>query len=216
MVGELGGNTLIYSEKYKVLFISVPKTGTTSLTAPLMERLEGRRNMIPKGNEWVTVGEHSTLSQIAALVGWDKLKDVTIIGGVRNPWDRVVSAYNFYCNGRVVQRVKAGKRKNIKAILKVLLAKALPFSLWVYIYKTPNCFDYLCDDSGELRAYIIHLENMNMEVPKVCEKLGIPPFTPGKENVSSRKPYKSYYNSRTEALVMKRFNKDVNTFDYGY
>jgi hypothetical protein len=41
LVAKLGGNDLIYSEKYKVLFVSVPKTGTTSLTAPLMDRLEG-------------------------------------------------------------------------------------------------------------------------------------------------------------------------------
>ena len=80
---------MVYSEKYKVLFVSVPKTGTTSLTASLVERLEGRRNQVPKGDTWVSVGEHWTLKQIAEVIGWDALNDVHIEIGRASCRERV-------------------------------------------------------------------------------------------------------------------------------
>lgn len=208
---------MIYSEKNNVLFVSVPKTGTTSLTSPLLKCLEGRRNEVRKANgTWAKVGEHFTLCEIAARVGWDALEGTLIIGGVRNPWDRVASAYNFYRNGRVVQRVKVGKQRNYKAVVNVLLAKALPFSLWVYLYRTRCCYHYLCDESGELVAKIIHLENMANDLSKVLDSMGVASFTPGKENASTRKPYNNYYNKRTRALIEKRFSKDIDAFGYKY
>jgi hypothetical protein len=212
-----GGDKMIYSEKYKVLFISVPKTGTTSLTAPLMETLAGHRNLVrSESGDLLPVGEHWTLLQIAELVGWRQLEGYTIVGGVRNPWDRVVSAYNFYNNGRVVKRIMSGERRNIKALFKVFLAKLLPFSVWLSFYKTLDCYAYLCDASGELRAEIIQIENMNDDVAEICKKIGIKPFTPGKENVSSRKRYADYFNPRTRELVRRRCIKDVEAFDYRY
>jgi hypothetical protein len=208
---------MVYSGKHKLLFVSVPKTGTTSLTASLVERLEGRRNQVPKGDGWVAVGEHWTLAQIAEVVGWDALNDVHIVGGVRNPWDRLVSSYNFYKNGRVAKLVLAGKRRNPKAVLNVFMAKLLPFECWLRLYRTDPCFEYLSDVDGNLRAdTVIHIETMNEDVEALCQKLGVTSFEPEVVNASTRKPYKEYYSGKSQKLIARRFVEDIEHFNYNF
>ena len=208
---------MVYSEKYKVLFVSVPKTGTTSLTASLVERIEGRRNQVPKGDTWVSVGEHWTLKQIAEVIGWDALNDVHIVGGVRNPWDRLVSSYNFYKNGRVAKLVRAGKQRNPKAIFNVMMAKLLPFKYWLRLYRTGACFEYLCDGDGTLRAdTVIRIESMNEDVEALCQKLNVASFEPAVVNASSRKPYEEYYSSETRNIIARRFKADLEHFNYSF
>ena len=208
---------MVYSEKYKLLFVSVPKTGTTSLTASLVERLDGRRNQVFKGNTWLSVGEHWTLAQIAEVVGWELLEDVHIVGGVRNPWDRLVSSYNFYKNGRASKLVLSGKQRNSMAVFNVIMAKLLPFEIWLRFYRTGNCFDYLCDSSGKLRAdTVIRIENMNDDVEALCQKLGVDSFEPAVANASTRKPYREYYSSKAQNMVAGRFRADLENFDYEF
>jgi hypothetical protein len=108
--GEKGIN-MLYSEKYNLLFIAVPKTGTTSFTSALGEVIESRRNVVIVDGVEVPCGEHDSLADVAARVGWDKVTEMTVVGAVRNPWDRLVSSYHFYRNGRVVSRVFQGSRR---------------------------------------------------------------------------------------------------------
>lgn len=208
---------MVYSEKYKLLFVSVPKTGTTSLTAALVERLEGRRNQICKEGEWLDIGEHWTLAQIAEVVGWDFLEKVYVVGGVRNPWDRLVSSYNFYKNGRAARLVASGKQRNPITVLNVMLAKLLPFNLWLRLYRTGTCFSYLCDASGELRAdFVLRVECMNEDVEGLCKKINLTPFEPSVSNASKHKPYREYYTPSSQEVVFQRFRSDVENFNYKF
>lgn len=208
---------MLYSKKYNLLFVAVPKTGTTTFTSALGEVLEAERNVVRFDETGIRCGEHDSLSDIADHVGWDRVKGMTIVGAVRNPWDRLVSSYHFYRNGRVVTRVLQGKQRSVMAILNVIAAKLLPFSLWLRIYRTETCHSYFRDPSGEFRAdHLLHLETFDEDVAKLLEVLGLPAVELQKQNESSRTHYRDYYSDRAQEIVARRFAEDVAAFNYSF
>lgn len=208
---------MLYSEKYNLLFIAVPKTGTTSFTSTLSETLETERNVVCVNGSSFVCGEHDTLLQIAERVVWDSVKNMTVVGAVRNPWDRLVSSYHFYRNGRVFKLVSAGKQKNLKAIINVIAARFLPFSIWLRLYRTKSCLSYLVDTKGDLAVnYVLRLEAFSEDIRSLCEKIGIPETELTHQNKSSRSNYQSYYTDSTRKLVERMFKDDIETFGYRF
>jgi len=206
---------MLYSEKFNLLFIAVPKTGTTSFTSALGDVIESRRNAIVVDGVEVHCGEHDSLADIASRIGWDKIQSMIVVGAVRNPWDRLVSSYHFYRNGRVASRVFKGKQTNPMAILNVIAAKLLPFPLWLRLYRTHTCYHYLQAPSGGLHVdYLLHLESFEEDVSKLCEVLNLKPVEVHHQNKSSRNDYREYYTEATRKHVAHRFADDVKAFNY--
>lgn len=208
---------MLYSKKYNLLFVAVPKTGTTSFTSALGAMLDAERNLVCVDGADIRCGEHDSLAGIIDRVGWNRVKDMTIVGAVRNPWDRLVSSYHFYRNGRVVSRILRGEQRKLMAILNVIAAKVLPFSLWIRFYRTKTCYSYLKDQSGELRVdHLLHLETFKEDVAKLSKVLSLPSVELPEHNKSLRTHYRDYYSVRTQRLVAKKFAEDVTAFDYSF
>lgn len=165
----------------------------------------------------IKCGEHDTLKQIAASVGWEYIKEMKVVATVRNPWDRLVSSYHFYRNGRVVERIFKGKQRNPMAILNVFAAKVLPFSLWVRLYRSKSCLDYLKSPEGNLRVdYLLRLENFEEDVESFRTNLGLPKVLLEEKNKSQRQHYCDYYNASTKKIVEYRYADDIAAFKYNF
>lgn len=208
---------MLYSKKYNLLFVAVPKTGTTSFTSALGDVLESERNIVTVGEAKVRCGEHDTLAEIAEKVGWDAVRNMVVVAAVRNPWDRLVSSYHFYRSGRVTKLVLSGKQRNPMAILNVLAARLLPFTIWVRLYRTKTCSCYLKDSEGALRIdHLLRLEYFEQDVAELCKALGLAPVALQQKNRSPRTHYREYYTPASQRLVAQRFSEDVEAFDYTY
>jgi hypothetical protein len=139
---------------------------------------------------------------------------------VRNPWDRLVSAF-FYLNegGRNLSD-KADSKKYLRkyqgdfeTFIKEGIAegKALeqlhlkPQSVWV------------CDDEGNLLVdYIGRFESLQEDLDRISEEIGIP-FKPlAHTNGSSHKHYQDYYTEETKAIVAEAYKKDIELFNYDF
>lgn len=208
---------MLYSEKYKLLFVAVPKTGTTSFTRALSGVLKARRNVVTINEQEFLCGEHDSIAQIAAKIGWDEVYKMTVVCAARNPWDRLVSSYHFYKNGRVSALVMQGKRRNPKAILNVVAAKLLPFSIWLWLYRTKSCYSYMVNEANEMQAdFVMRMEELSEDVDKLCHDLGISGVQLSHENMSKRDKYRTYYKKSTRKLVERRFKDDIKTFNYTF
>jgi hypothetical protein len=208
---------LFYSPSRGVLFIAVPKTGTSSITKALAPLLDAQRNVLPTESGNVQVKEHISIREVASIIGWSELDRLTVVAGIRNPWDRLVSTYHFFKNGRAARRVVAGEARSLFTILAVLAAKALPFRVWLRIYRSRGCHAYLADDEGKLRdLHVLRLENLQQDLDSLCEDLGVKPIRVPVENPSDHAPYGSYFDARSRQLVARRYAADIDQFGYAF
>lgn len=181
------------------VFIHINKTAGTSI---------GRAIGIPRKL-------HLTAREIIDLVGEPAWADAYKFAFVRNPWDKVVSQYEF--------RVRTDKTG--------MGGGGVPFKEWVlrtigeqpdprYVDR-PRLFipqvEWLEDHSGQVDVQSIgRFEHLARDFARVCEDLGIAASLPHANRSPGRAHYREYYDDETAELVARRYRADLERFGYGF
>ncbi|MFC2080845.1 sulfotransferase family 2 domain-containing protein [Bacteroidota bacterium] len=130
---------------------------------------------------------------------------------VRNPFDKMVSAYKHGVWGVVdpntetfeefiISILPRGKRE-LKDLSDRGRNHFIPWTTMFDINRTD---------------LIIHFENLSYDMPLLLDRIGIKEIFP-KENVSRiSNEYRSYYNDFTREVVTELYHKDLKTFDYEF
>lgn len=190
-------------EKYKVIFIHIPKTGGTSLTHMF--------NMFEYGGAIQNMSRSKSIDK--RHQGARSLKEefpeyfknffkFTII---RNPWSRLYSAYIMYYSN--ILRTK-GERPS--------------FDYWLYrvIDKKPiiSQFEMISIDEEIVVDHIMQFENLNQEWESLCTKIN-KPFAPMvRKNYYKYKPItlKEAYTQKNIDYVAEMCKKDIEYFNYDF
>ena len=166
------------NDKLKCIFVEVPKTGSTSV-----------RSVIGNPKR-----PHKSISQIKFMVNEKKFESYFKFGFVRNPWDRILSAYFWYKGGGVQNKAdkKIGKNlpwrfkkfiKNYEKFISEHDNELSPHFLpQVQIINNPNELDFI----GKF-------ENLEKDFSYVCKELGLDNIKLPHSNKSKHKPYWRYY-----------------------
>lgn len=180
------------------IFIHINKTAGTSI---------GRAIGLP-------IKDHLMATEVIARVGikmWNQAYKFTV---VRNPWDKVVSHYEYR------------RKKNKTEIAK----RGISFSDWVkmtygqekdpFYYNNPRSFqpqvEWLKDTEGRVSMdYIIRFEAINTGFEHVRRHIGLEAPLPHL-NASHRAGYQSYYDDETRDIVAHWFREDIETFAYTF
>jgi hypothetical protein len=90
---------MVISEEHKFIFISVPKTGSSSAEKFFREKYKSiGYNRILVGGKEIKVPPHITALQLRRLMG-DDYGHYQKIAFIRHPYSKLVSGYFFYKNG---------------------------------------------------------------------------------------------------------------------
>ena len=183
-------------EKYKLLFVHIPKTAGTTITNAF-------------GDELSVVGEvHEKARDTKRLFNdWDKYEKFTII---RNPWDLQVSNFLYMCQ-------KTRHPSHVDASLCGLMN-----IIWNGQWKIE---DYIFDeDTGEILVdNILRFENLDDDWKKFCKEKGI--VDKAITNYPSNKKYNSvehrhyseYYNKKWMInSVANEHRKYIEYFGYKF
>ena len=180
------------------IFIHINKTAGTSI---------GKAIGLP-------VKHHLTATEIIARIGLDKWNTAYKFTVVRNPWDKVVSHYEY-------------RRKKNKT---EIASRNIPFSEWVkmtygedkntFYYNNPRSFqpqaDWLKDSQGIISMdYVIRFESINEDFNHVKSVIGLDAALPHL-NASARAGYQSYYDDETRDIVAHWFREDIDEFGYSF
>lgn len=180
------------------IFIHINKTAGTSI---------GKAIGLP-------IKDHLMATEVIARIGIDKWNEAYKFTVVRNPWDKVVSHYEY-------------RRKKNKT---QIASRNIPFSDWVkmtygenkdtFYYNNPRSFqpqlDWLKDDEGNLAMdYVIKFETINQGFDHVKHVIGLDTSLPHL-NASNRASYHSYYDDDTRDIVAKWFRADIDEFGYRF
>jgi chondroitin 4-sulfotransferase 11 len=180
------------------IFIHINKTAGTSI---------GRAIGLP-------VKHHLMASEVIERIGLEKWNQAYKFTVVRNPWDKVVSHYEY-------------RRKKNKTDIAT---RNISFSEWVkmtygdekdtFYFNNPRSFqpqvEWLKDTDGIVSMdYIIRFEAINEGFDHVKRTVGLDADLPHL-NASKRAAYQSYYNAETRDIVAHWFREDIEAFGYEF
>jgi hypothetical protein len=191
----------------KFIFIHIPKTGGLSLTRALL------------GSEF---NKHVTAKRFQLLLPEDEFKNYFKFCIVRNPWDRVVSAFLYLKKGGLTESNLIFSQRALQGIntfddfVKNYLLKKL-HEKGVYTHFIPQ-YKFVCDQKGQLLVdYIGRFEEYDQSCAYIFSRLGIKQPEVKKENANKeRSHYREYYTPETIEIVRKIYKKDIDLFKYEF
>ena len=207
------------SHKHKFVFIAVTKTASSSIRSAIYNFV----NLSPTDfGEDVTPHITSVdLKKKFIEKGWDWDEYFKFVF-VRNPWDRIVSQFEYkrkYIETHIVDQLKKGDRKynftqkllNFRGFLDHLVMTNENKDL--YLKQVDWIFD---KNKKNLVDFVGRFENLQEDFNIVCDKIGIPHRQLPHQNKTHHKHYTEYYDDETRSIVAEKYAKDIEYFGYEF
>ena len=194
--------------KDKVIFIHIPKTAGISIS----ENLDNKRCL--DLNLYAVHGH-----ELAKNIVTSEHKNRIILGIVRNPYNRLISLYNFFYGKKDIL---------LNSYVDYIIHPAFTFQYFILnfekeFYKKSSalftCFDYVMDDNNNLiPTDIIKFENLQTEYNDFCKKYNIQTniLEHKNENKIKKQDITSIYTREMLDIVNKIFYNDFVTFNYDF
>ena len=180
------------------IFVHINKTGGTSV-----------------GNAiGLSVKNHQTTKEIIKKIGRDQWDSAYKFTFVRNPWDRMVSLYEYRLRKNKTHLAQHGLG------FEQWLNKTIGNEQDLFYYNSTKSFqpqvEWLKDQQGEISIdFIGRFERLSADFDRVCKTLGLETHLPHL-NASSHAPYQTYYGDESRAVVARWFHEDIQRFDYRF
>jgi chondroitin 4-sulfotransferase 11 len=216
---------MLLSHDKKFLFVAVHKTGSTSIRRLLNKYTDVNASSQSKSPYFFHATASSLQSEFA-MNQWD-WSSYFKFAFVRNPWERLVSAYfyrqkmvkkwketppknDFYNNVHEAFSHELGTTKNFKDWVKKFLVNG-KHEIVMHQHK------YLVDENKKLLMdFVGKLENINQDFDKIINKLNVDVKPLENKNKSNHRKYSTYYDEYTQMLVHDYYSVDINLFEYEF
>lgn len=239
------------NHNYKFVWIHVPKTAGTSMNTMLKRSFKmpwsecpGRVGNVP-GYKWphLPVEKQGYMRHYVPPVidsdGKYEYSDYFTFTCVRNPWDRLTSAYRFWG----LSKMKSGKPRYKVAFQSTCHDKFKTFETFVRHFKRdcPNSiwehvvpdlvpeqvhgmtqYEFLMQRVGDIDNinYIIRYESIHQQIQELSKKLNHRliklPNQNGTKRFKQHSDYRNYYTPETREIVAKYYEQDIETFKYSF
>ena len=135
---------------------------------------------------------------------------------VRNPFDRLLSAWRDICFRRTQWRKS---KVSFLEFLRVATDSSLPFKGGrtmqevIRHHTLPQTHSFHC---FHLTDFIGRFENLQQDFNTVCDKMGIPQNVLPHKNKSKHEHYAEYYDDETREIVAENYAQDIEHFGYQF
>ena len=193
------------SDKHKLIFIHIPKNAGTAITNTL---------------EMTDIGHHGWQYYKSRYPQkWDSYTKISV---VRNPWDRVVSCYEYAKMEESYWHATKGKARAGKHLDYDLLKDSSFENCLDILKNTPqklrhqgwaNQSNYIYNGNKLMVDYVLDVNEIDSKLSEILnQKINIP-----KINVSNQNNYKDYYtNKEMTNIVLDRYKTDLLNFNYEF
>jgi hypothetical protein len=200
-----GGYTLASFDQYRCIFVHIPKCAGVSICRSLF------------GNNGA--GHHSiaTFQQVFDAPSFEHYFKFTF---VRNPWDRLLSAWRFLRAGGFNDTDRRWARRH--------LSEFPDFGTFVRHWLTPENArswvhfrpqtDFLRLDNGRPGVdFVGRYELIDTDFRQVCDQLGInAPLSTLNVAPAPRRDYRTAYGSESRAIVANVYAQDIGELGYDF
>lgn len=226
-----------YSERFGLVHIAIPKTGTTSVVNALQrlhkqhggsltlvkDRIDARFRALHRldelGDPHPGRAKHLSAIQLKYVLGeaYERSFSFTF---VRNPWARMVSRYFFTRienKPPLLERLRRGTTRTFHE---------KEFGEWVRGRaraaerdgELRNQIDKLTDLEGKVIVdFVGRLEDVQAGFARVCEQAGVPPIeVPHVNGTGQGRRYATFYEDWSRELVGELYRRDIEAFGYEF
>ncbi|MGN6553885.1 MAG: sulfotransferase family 2 domain-containing protein [Verrucomicrobiota bacterium] len=189
-------------ERTRGIFVHIPKCAGTSIRKSLPLQLGGHKSL---------AGYHTVLPEKV-------FQQCLTFTFVRNPWDRLVSAFFFMKNPSLGSSQK-WERRNLAAFHdfdSFVRGWVTPANVCSYSHFRPQ-FHYITLQNRLAVNFIGFCENLPEDFSIVCRKLNVP-ATLREDNCNPirTRDYKEYYTDETRRIVAEVYAEDIALFGYSF
>ena len=207
------------SHKHNFIFFCNPKTGSESFREMLNPFSEIKvNNNVREQSTSTPFYTHITpfeTKKIFNKLGW-KYNQYYKIVCVRNPYDRLVSLYEMIYKRRPKLLKPSFNKWFLNTISYGIGGGGKDYQRWRK-YGTYSLKNFISDKNGNILVdKVIRLEDFDVEIPQLFEKLKLPKLKSiVKKNVGSkRKKTYEYFDKELESIVKKRYSWDLKKYNY--
>jgi hypothetical protein len=184
---------------HRCIFFHVPKTGGLSVSEALF------------GNH---AAGHLDVRTARLIFGAWRLRTYFKFSFVRNPWDRLVSAYYYLRRGHPTSKIAGvvAASPGFTDFVKTSLCDPIVAQ---EIHIRPQS-SFLLDNAGRLIVdFVGRFESLERDFSTVARRLGIE-RTLAHRNQSDHRDYRSCYDSTSRDIVAEFYRKDIDLFGYRF
>jgi hypothetical protein len=143
----------------------------------------------------------------------DYFENYTKIGFVRNPWDRLVSAYHFIVTQEELRYNFFGSKSTEFRIFCQNVLRQPQSKIICYV--RPQCLLLPNKDSvGFELDFLGRFERLDDDWGILKKQFGLPRLTHLRKTI--RKHYSKYYDDRTRDQILNYYRLDIQNFGYGF
>ena len=202
------GSLLHHFDKNQCIFIHIPKCAGISVEKSLFGDVSGG---------------HITAGKFRRIFGETNFKRYYKFTFVRNPWDRLLSTYNFLNRGGINEMDKKWADNNLVDVdnfEEFVFKKINPDAVLKWIHLIPQ-YKFLVHEHGSLQVdFIGYFERLEEDYNRVRDALGIGAtllhLNQGNISVKSNKYYRRYYSQEMKEIVQNVYWEDIKFFGYNF
>ena len=193
-------------DKHKCIFVHIPKCAGLSVVQSLF------------GNSG---GGHKTIVQYQLIFSLSEFSTYFKFTFVRNPWDRLVSAFTFLKQGGLTEHDRAWAAKNLNSYpdFKSFVVNWVSVrNIYSYYHFIPQ-HEFLLDPKTHAISvdFIGKFEALERDFEKICKRLDISASLSKQNRTIGREAeYRTYYDPQTRNIVANVYQKDIELFGYAF
>lgn len=195
------GEYSYYADRFKCIFIHVPKVAGTSIA----------QTLFGQGSRHVPYYEYKVAN------GW-KFRRYFKFAFVRNPWDRLVSAFFFLRKGGLSEPDRLWSMNNLAAFddfESFVMGWLSRESVQAWVHFKPQHY-WICDREQTVMVdFVGRYESIGSDFKLVADRLGCSRSLP-LVNQSNHRHYSAYYSPEMRRKVAAVYREDVETFKYSF
>lgn len=191
-------------DRHRCIFVHVPKCAGVSVSSALFGSL---------------AGGHRRIGTYRLVYSRREFRNYFKFAFVRNPWDRLLSAFRFLKNGGFGPEDEQWTQENLSrypdfdGFVRQWVNRKNILS-WPHFLPQTH---FICVDGRLPLDFLGRFEKLAEDYSYVCQRLGIDsPLSVHNQTKTRQSDYRDFYNDETRNIVAEVYREDISTLGYSF